>query len=176
MAHRQRLSLSKEATMRRSHSLVGTLLICVATGCVPPGDPAGDPAADEAAIRAVDSQMVAALHARDLDRWLGFLAEDARMMPPDAPVVEGKTAIRELIAGLLSLPEFSVTHHPGAITVGRGGDLAYISYAYELTVPDAQGGSITETGKDISVFRKQTDGSWKLVVDMWSPNEPAPQL
>ena len=161
--------------MRRSRSLVGTLLISVATGCVPTGDPSGDPAADEAAIRAVDSQMVAALHARDLDMWLGFLAEDARMMPPDAPVVEGKTAIRGLIADLFSLPEFSVTHHPGVITVGRGGDLAYISYAYELTVPDSQGGSITEKGKDISVFRKQADGAWKLVVDMWSPNEPPPQ-
>ena len=146
------------------------LLISVATGCAP----TGDPVADEAAIRAVDSQMVAALRARDLDGWLDFLAEDARILPPNVPAVEGKTAIRELISGLLSLPDFSVTHHPGVITVGGGGDIAYISYSYELTVPDSQGGSITETGKNISIFRKQADGSWKLVVDMWSTNDSAP--
>ncbi len=158
--------------MRKARSLIGMLLITVATGCAPTGDPADD----EAAIRAVDSQMVAALHARDLDGWLDFLAEDAQMLPPNAPAVQGKTAIRELISGLLSLPDFSVTHHPGVITVGGGGDIAYISYSYELTVPDSQGGAIAETGKDISIFRKQVDGSWKLVVDMWSTNDaPTPQ-
>jgi ketosteroid isomerase-like protein len=82
----------------------------------------------------------------------------------------GKPAIRELIGGLLGLPDFSVTHHPAdTIVVSQSGDVAYVSYGYELTVPDEQGGSITETGKDISIFEKQ-DGTWKLVVDIWSPN------
>jgi ketosteroid isomerase-like protein len=79
-----------------------------------------------------------------------------------------------LISGLLSLPNFSVTHHPpDSIVVSRSGDLAYISYAYELSVPAPQGASITEAGKDISIFKKGADGAWKLVVDMWSPNGPA---
>jgi uncharacterized protein (TIGR02246 family) len=128
---------------------------------------------EQAAIRSVDTQMVEALNARDLDGWIGHLAEDARMMPPNAATVAGKPAIRELVGGLLELPDFSVTHHPAdTIVVSESGDVAYISYAYELTVPDQQGGSITETGKDISIFEKQEDGTWKLVVDMWSPNGP----
>ena len=155
--------------MTRYRVLVTILVVSLTSAC----GPTTNPAAEQAAIRDIDSQMLAALNARDLETWIGFLAEEARMMPPNEAIVEGKPAIRELISGLLSLPNFSVTHHPAdRIVVSQSGDLAYISYAYELTVPGPQGASITEMGKDISIFEKQPDGSWKLVVDMWSPNEP----
>lgn len=145
-------------------TIVGLLVVA----CAAPTDNA----ADEAAIRAVDIEMVAALNARDLDTWIGFLAEDARMMPPGSSAVEGKPAIRQLISGLLSLPDFSVVHHPlDSVVVSESGDLAYVSYAYELTVPDDGGGSVTELGKDISVFGKEADGSWRLLVDIWNANE-----
>ena len=157
--------------MRGPRAILTALPILIATGCAP----SADFASDQAAIRAVDSGMVDALNARDLDTWLGFVADDARMMPPNAPTVEGKEAIRQLLEGLLAIPTFTVTHHPGTIVVSRGGDLAYVSYAYELTVRDSQGTPVTEKGKDISIFRKQPDGSWKLVVDMWSTDEAPSQ-
>lgn len=126
---------------------------------------------DEDAIRIVDCEMVAALNSRNLEKWLSFLAEEVRMMPPNEPILEGIPAIREIVTELLSLPNFSVTHNSAdRIVVSDSGDLAYISYSYALTVPDSQGASKTEKGKDISIFQKQSDGSWKLVVDMWSPN------
>jgi len=157
--------------MRRPLAILTAVPILIATGCAS----SADPAADQAAISAIDSQMVAALNARDLETWLGFLTDDAKMMPPNAPTVEGKDAIRQLLEGLLTIPSFTVAHHPGTIVVSRGGDLAYVSYAYELTVIDSQGTPLTEKGKDISVFSKQPDGSWKLVVDMWSPDQPSSQ-
>ena len=129
---------------------------------------------DEAAIRAVDAQMVAALNALDIDRWIGFIADDARMMPPDSPPVEGKPAIREFISGLASLPAIWVTHFDlDSIVVSESGDLAYVSFHYELRirVGALTAGSRTEFGKAISIFEKEADGSWKLAVGMWSPNE-----
>ena len=93
-------------------------------------------------------------------------------MPPNAPTVEGKDAIRQFLGGFIAIPSFTVSHHPDTIVVSSGGDLAYLSYAYELTVRDSQGTPVIEKGKDVSVFRKQPDGAWKLVVDIWSPNQP----
>ncbi len=154
--------------MRRRLAILTVVPVLITTGCAS----SPDPAADQAAIRAIDTQMVAVLNARNLDAWLGFVTDDARMMPPNAPTVEGKEAIRQLLAGLLTIPSFTVSHHPGTIVVSRAGDLAYGSYACELTVRDAQGTAVTERGKDISLFRKQPDGSWKLVVDMWSADQP----
>ena len=128
---------------------------------------AEDMAADAVAIRKVDAEMVAALNARDVDRWLTFFASDAKMLPPCAPAVVGKEAIRKMIAEYLAPPSFAVAHHLESVVVSKGGDLAYVSYSYALGKP------VTETGKDISLYRKESNGSWKLIIDMWSENQPA---
>jgi uncharacterized protein (TIGR02246 family) len=133
-----------------------------------------DVAAEQAAIREIDHEMVRALNARDVERWLGFVTDDVRMQPPNEPILKGKPTVREMLEGLFALPDFSVTHgDPDRIVVSQSGDLAYISYAYALTVPNEEGGSVTEEGKDISIFQKETDGTWKLAIDMWSPNQSA---
>ena len=121
-------------------------------------------AADAVAIRKVDAEMVSALNARDVDRWLTFFASDAKMLPPDAPAVVGKEAIRKMIAEYLAAAGFAVAHHLESVVVSKGGDLAYVSYSYDM------GNPVTETGKDISLYRKESDGSWKLIIDMWSEN------
>ena len=126
---------------------------------------------DEAMVRRVDSELVEALNARDVDRWLSSFAPDARIMPPGAPPIEGKEAIRSFVGELLAIPSFFVAHHLESVNVSQSGDLAWVSYSYELTVKDPDGNPITDKGKDISIYRKQWDGSWKLVVDMWSANQ-----
>ncbi|MDP6823730.1 MAG: DUF4440 domain-containing protein [Dehalococcoidia bacterium] len=130
-------------------------------------------AVEQAAIQEVDRQGVAAHDARDVEAFLGFLTDDARMLPPNEPTLEGKPAIREMLEELYALPDFSVIHHPAdRIVVSQSGDLAYISYAFELTVPGGEGGSVIEKGKDISIYQKQSDGNWKLAIDMFSSNYP----
>ncbi len=129
-------------------------------------------AADEACIRRVDSELVESLNARDIDRWLNAFAPNAKMLPPGAPPVEGKEAIRAFIRELLTIPSFFVAHHLASVDVSRSGDLAWVSYSYELTIKDPDGQPVVESGKDISIYAKQPDGSWKVVVDMWSGNEP----
>jgi uncharacterized protein (TIGR02246 family) len=111
-------------------------------------------AAEEDAIQAVDAELVAALNARDIDRWLRCFAADARMMPPGAPPVAGKEAIREFIAELLTIPNFSVARHLETVEVSRSGDLAWVSYSYELTIRDDSGHPFVDRGKDVTVYRK----------------------
>lgn len=129
-------------------------------------------ASEQDAIRAVDAELVAALNARDIDRWLRCFSADAKMMPPGAPPVSGKDAIRKFIAELLTIPSFHVVHHLQSVEVARSADLAWVSYSYELTIRDASGAPVIDRGKDVTVYRKASDGAWQVVVDMWSENEP----
>ena len=148
---------------------VAVAVVTVA-GCASPPNSS----ADEAAIRKVDSEMVATLNAHDIEGWLTFFASDARMMPSGAPPAVGKEAIRDLITAFMS-PEFSVAHHLEGVVVSEGRDLAYVWYSYELTFNGPTGTPVAEKGKDISVYKKAPDGSWKLVVDMWSEDQaPSP--
>ena len=153
--------------MRISTAPLAIVLVAVA-GCT---SNAANLAEDEAAIRTIDSAIVAAGNAHDIDAFLEILADDARMLPPGAPPVVGKAAIRDVVIAMMS-PEFAVAHHLEEIAVSKGGDLAYVSYSYELTYMGPQGTPVTETGKDISIYKKVADGSWKLAIDMWSTNEP----
>ena len=158
--------------MTRLFLILATVLALALSGCAPAG-PRVDVEADEEAIRTVDGQMVAAISAGDLDRWLGFFTEDAIMMPPNAPAVVGKEAIREFVSDLMASTDFAVSHDLGKVEVSRGGDLAYVSYAYKLTLKGPEGKPVTDSGKDISVLKKQPDGTWKVVIDIWNSDLPA---
>ena len=122
---------------------------------------------DKAAIRALDAEMVAALNARDLDRYMSCLADDVTWMPPGRPAVSGKVSVSVFVSALFEIPDFSVAHRPIAIEVSDGGDLAVMTYAYEFTTTDSRGVAVAENGKDLSVLRK-VDGVWKLLIDMWN--------
>lgn len=61
---------------------------------------------------------------------------------------------------------------------GRGGswDLAYSVGTYRVTLTPRKAGAKplpTDEGKFLEVLKKQADGSWKIVYDMWSSNAPA---
>lgn len=95
-------------------------------------------------------------------------------MPPGSAPVEGKEAIRSFIGKLIMIPSFFVALHLESVNVSQSGDLAWVSYSCDLTVKDLNGYPIADKGKDISIYWKQSDGSWKLVVDMWSANQQSP--
>ena len=156
--------------MKKPFPVLVALLVLAASGCAPKVDIE----AERAAIRTLDDQMVAAINAGDLAAWLAFFTDDATMMPPNAPAVVGKEAIREFAAEVIASPDFAVAHKLGKVEVSRSGDLAYLSYAYELTLNDPEGNPVTDRGKDISVLKKQPDGAWKIVIDIWNSNQPLP--
>ena len=54
------------------------------------------------------------------------------------------------------------------------GDLGYSIGTLEVTVNDAEGNPVTRGGKYTTVWRKQKDGQWKVVSDMFNFNSPAP--
>jgi len=59
---------------------------------------ATDTAADEAALRAADQTFTRAAWTGDLETMVALYAEDAVLMPADAPEVKGRDAIRKYYA------------------------------------------------------------------------------
>jgi ketosteroid isomerase-like protein len=52
------------------------------------------------------------------------------------------------------------------------GDLAVETGAYEMTLVPKKGPEVTDTGKYLTVWRKQPDGSWKVIRDAGNTNGP----
>ena len=79
-----------------------------------------------------------------------------------------------LFRSLMNTPGFALTFQSTKVEVARAGDLGYSIGAYELTLNDAKGKPVKDRGKYATVWKKQADGSWKAVVDMFSSDLPSP--
>jgi len=104
-----------------------------------------------------------------IDVW----ADDAVMLPPDLPVLSGKSAISEYISGAASIPGFKISWEPASAHVSKGGDLAYLIEHNVIEMDGENGEKIVTYGKVVTVWRKDSQGHWKNVVDMWNAM-PAP--
>ena len=156
--------------MKKLFSIVATLLVLAISGCAPQVDVE----ADKAAIRdLMDVQWLNAAQAKDVDTVLSVFADDASSFPPNASIVTGKEAIRARQSEAYSRPGFAVTWQTTKVEVAGSGDLAYSHGTYEETVNDPEGNPVTDKGKWVVVWKKQPDGTWKVVVDIWNSNQPA---
>jgi len=125
-------------------------------------------AADERAIRAEDASGLKAAQAKDLNGAVANYAEDAFWLPPNAPIVKGKDGIRAGWAVLLASPGFSIDWQITKLEVARSGDLAYTLYAYQMSMLGPDGKLIADHGKDMAVWKKQQDGTWRMVADTFN--------
>jgi len=71
-------------------------------------------------------------------------------------------------------PDFSLAWAPVKAEMAASGDLGYTYGNYELKSRDKVGKFVTRYGKYASIWKKQKDGSWKVVLDMGN-SSPAPK-
>ncbi|MCI0457560.1 MAG: SgcJ/EcaC family oxidoreductase [Gemmataceae bacterium] len=130
--------------------------------------PAGLSAEDEAAIRALDANWGKVATAGDGNAIAALYAADATVMPPMEPAVKGD-AIKKYFVDLTT--NFSGPFEINTASVEGRGDLAYATGTYRSSLTPKKGGkAVVEEGKYLEVLKKQPDGSWKIVYDIWNPN------
>jgi ketosteroid isomerase-like protein len=104
---------------------------------------------------------------------LGLYTDDASLYPPNLAIVTGKEAIRTYYSQLVESPGFVTSLETTKVEVSRSGDLAYSLGTSETTVNDAQGNPVTVREKWVVILKKQPDGTWKSVLDIWNSDQPA---
>ncbi len=155
--------------MKTLFPIVVTLLVLAISGCAPQVDVE----ADKAAIRTALGEAWNAVIAKDVDKFIAVCADEDIMFPPNAPIVRGKQEVREYMSQLFATPGYSMSRQPPQIEVSGAGDLAYTWDTFELTVNDAEGNPVTQNSKHVVVWKKQSDGTWKAVLDIWNSDGPA---
>jgi len=132
-------------------------------------------AADAEAIKATLAKADDAFAAHDFDAAMKMYATDAVLLVPGAPLIEGSDGIKAALQGALGDPNTTITITPTKVEVARSGDIAY-GYGTGLTVmTDKDTGEKTEEkSKWVTVFKKQSDGSWQAVADMFNNDAPPP--
>ena len=156
--------------------LIPATALVLLTACTqaPPPAPPDTRAADEQAIRDQETAAQQAWTSKDTDKVAALYADDATVMLPDTPVMTGKAAISAGFKGAVSDPNFALSLQTTSVDTSKGGDLGYVRGSYMVHQTDAKTKKATmEKGNYVLVYKKQADGSWKIVADTAIPEAPA---
>ena len=126
----------------------------------------GEMSADAKALAKLDDDWSKAAGTRDAERVASYYAEDAIAYPPNEPAALGRAAAKKVWGAYFAEPSLMIswrTQHAEVI-----GDLGYTSGSYEVTSKGPDGKAGSEKGKYLCVWKKQADGTWKAVHDMWN--------
>jgi uncharacterized protein (TIGR02246 family) len=133
-----------------------------------------DTAAIAQQIRDSERQWNAAYAARDSARLAAQYAPDAALANPGAALVSGGDAIRTAVTGYAADKNLKVNFASDRIQVAASGDLAYSRGHFTMQSTDPSTGKPrSDSGSYLTVWQKQTDGSWKAVEDFVTPGPAA---
>ena len=133
-----------------------------------------DPVAEQAKLLRRDAEWANLASAgKDVEKIVSYWSDDALLIFPGQPVLEGKAAIRAYVVASLKTPGFKIHWVSEKPAFSPDGKLAYMRGTDELTVPGPNGTPITLHLRGISVWRIDTDGQWRCVVDISNEQPPA---
>ncbi len=136
-------------------------------------DPAIDAAAVTEAIAAKDQAFAAAMVAGDVATVASQYTDDAILLPPGGPRVEGAAAIQETFASWIEEggTPASMTLTSDDVTVTAAGDYAHAVGTWTMSGPAPDGSEWSDNGKFVAVW-KNVDGDWKMAADIWNSDNP----
>ncbi len=152
------------------------ILLCFTFSCQKQGEevaeePVVDVEADIRAIKALLDEFDVSLNAGDAERLVSLIyAEDAVRMPPNEPMLKGKAAILARFKKEAEQYTLQIDDVPEDVQVD--GDLAFMRGTITGTVtPKAGGEPVQVKGKWMSVRKRQVDGSWKVICDIYNSDD-----
>jgi uncharacterized protein (TIGR02246 family) len=147
-----------------------TLVILVLSSCQRRSGPLSD--ADRSAITAVVANFDKAVLAADWPAVLSAYTEDAILLPPNAPALQGRAALQKFFEGFPKFTDFKQR----VVEIDGRGDLAFPRGTYETTVnPAGTKAPLKDMGKVLAVWRKQPDGKWLAARVIWNSDLAPPR-
>jgi ketosteroid isomerase-like protein len=151
--------------------LLLSAILGVICGCA---SPRFDAAAERTTLLRRDAEWADAAKAgKDVDRIVSYWSDDALVIFPGQPTIEGKSAIRAYVASSLKVPGFSIHWVSEKPEFSPDGKLAYMRGTDQLTVPGPDGKPTTLHLRGISIWRMDADGQWRCVADISNEEPPA---
>lgn len=127
---------------------------------------AADAGSVKQAIKADETKWNEQFKSKDTEGLVGHYADDAYFVAPGTKAADGSTAIRQVYANASTDPAFQVQFSSDKIDVASSGDLAYARGKFSEKYTDRKTGKVmSDSGFYLTVYKKQSDGSWKAVED-----------
>jgi len=114
---------------------------------------------DEAAVRQLHDEVIAALNALDLDKLLSLHTDNIILMEPDMPTITGKAEVMQLFKKFQEQKlVYKLSYTINELEVF--GERAFVRGQVTKQITQNNQSPIRETGKFITLSKKQDDGRW----------------
>jgi ketosteroid isomerase-like protein len=129
-------------------------------------------AADEAAIAEFNKRYLGAINDGDIATLSSLTTEEHIMIAPGRPPTVGKKANDEANGRAFQMFDIDETWTPQETVVD--GNLAYQRGTFTVAATPKAGGNTTRmSGTFMRIYRRQSDGSWRMTRDMFNSDQPA---
>jgi ketosteroid isomerase-like protein len=142
---------------------VGLLLLC--TGCK---EANVDRDVEAQKLMNLSREWSTVASTGNIDSLMTYWTDEAVMMAPGQPPLRGKDAIRSFVEASGEIPGFEVSWEPISAHISEDGSMAYLIERNQMTYNDSLGNRVVEHNKVVTVWRKNENGSWENVIDMWN--------
>lgn len=149
-----------------------SVLLLMFSGCAKVNDPS-----DIQAIKATVDDFVKGYRTRDANALGAIMADNVVFAPGNVPPAVGKEAFQRMIKGVFEqLEQFDVEFDAAADDVQVSGDLAVAcgTYTRNTTHKSGLAAPTKESGHWTAAYKRQGDGSWKVVSDTGSSDQSPP--
>ena len=120
------------------------------------------------AIEANTKSFVEAFNKGDAAAVAQMYAADAKILPPNEKIVEGRANIQAFWQGAIGAGLKMTSLTPTTMT--PAGNLLVETGKYVMTIP-AGGATITDEGKYVVVWRRE-GRNWKIIRDIFNSDKP----
>jgi ketosteroid isomerase-like protein len=153
-----------ELILRRIMKTMLRVFACVLIvgNCVVGGQMKAD-AGSEQLIK-LEAEFAKTTAEKGFDGFMSYFAEDGYDLPNGGELVQGKENIRKALGPWG--PDFKLSWTPVKAEMAASGDLGYTFGNYVATSRDKEGKAVEHHGKYVTIWKKQADGSWKVLMDM----------
>jgi ketosteroid isomerase-like protein len=147
-------------------------------GCQQAEDVAGEPVVDvEVDIEAIKNwvnENYAAADSGNVEDYISFWAEDLIWMPPNAPIIQGISATKEILQPYFE--QVTIRHEITIEEIKVADDYAFtrINSEEKYTPKSGEGESIEANFKAIILLQRMADGTWLGTHLIWNSNDPLP--
>jgi uncharacterized protein (TIGR02246 family) len=118
------------------------------------------------AVTRTAQEILAAIDAKDSAKVNSYYAPDAVIATAGRPAAKDGRAVSRAIRDDIADTNFKMSLSNEKTEVAGSGDLAYRRGTFKITYTNPQTKQAENgAGTYLTVFRKQADGSWKVVAD-----------
>ena len=127
---------------------------------------------DAKMLMKLDEDFCQAFQQKGVAGWLEYWGQDAVVFPSRGPIEKGLAAASRHYRAVFGDRKGGLVWTPAGGHLSPGGDLGFTYGTWVSERKGPEGTPATVTGKYFTTWKKQKDGSWKIVADIGQTDAP----